>query len=51
MKTKAEELEKCLVSDKFSDEKLFERFNDNFFSKEEIDLSNEINALFGELSD
>ena len=50
MKTKAEEL-KVLVSDKFSDEKLFERFNDNFFSKEEIDLSNEINALFGELSD
>jgi len=40
-----------LVEEKFSDEKLFERFCGFFYSSEELELAGEINQMFSELND
>ena len=44
------ELQK-IISDKFSDDKLYQQFCSHFYSKEEEELANEINSLFDELND
>ena len=42
---------KTIIEDKFSDEKLFERFCGFFYSSEELELADEINKMFSELND
>lgn len=42
---------KPLIEEKFSDEKLFERFCNFFYSSEELELAGEINQMFSELND